>query len=78
MGNITINDIDDDILERLRIRAAKHEVSLEEEARSILLRALGLSNQKLIPDSWDDFFDSEVQVSEDFMAERIDPSTQIK
>ena len=28
------------------------------------------------PESWDDFFDSEDQVTSDFMAERIDPPAQ--
>ncbi len=36
MANLSIRKIDDDIYERLRIRAATHGVSMEEEVRQIL------------------------------------------
>ena len=36
MANISIRKIDDDIYERLRVRAATHGVSMEEEVRQIL------------------------------------------
>jgi plasmid stability protein len=36
MANLSIRKIDDDVYERLRIRAATHGVSMEEEVRQIL------------------------------------------
>ena len=36
MANISIRKIDDDVYERLRVRAATHGVSMEEEVRQIL------------------------------------------
>lgn len=41
MASLTIRTLDDGLKERLRIRAATHGHSMEEEARSILRRALG-------------------------------------
>ncbi len=40
MATLTISDIEDDTAERLRIRAASHGHSVEEEARLILQRAV--------------------------------------
>ena len=40
MGSITIRNIDDSIKQRLRLRAASHGRSMEEEARSILRATL--------------------------------------
>ena len=39
MGNLTIRKIDDRVKERLRVRAARRGVSMEEEARRILSAA---------------------------------------
>jgi plasmid stability protein len=36
MGSISVRKLDDDILEGLRVRAARHGVSMEEEVRRIL------------------------------------------
>ena len=36
MSSITIHDLDDALARRLRLRAAKHDRSMEEEARDIL------------------------------------------
>ena len=36
MASLSVRKIDPDVIERLRIRAAKHGVSMEEEARRIL------------------------------------------
>lgn len=36
MANISIRKIDDDVYERLRIRAARHGLSMEEEVRQII------------------------------------------
>ena len=40
MANITIRNLDDDVKTRLRVRAAEHHRSMEEEARIILRDAL--------------------------------------
>ena len=41
MASITIRNLDDDIKTLLRVRAAKHHRSMEEEARLILRDAVG-------------------------------------
>jgi antitoxin FitA len=40
MASITIRDLDENTKERLRIRAAQHKRSMEEEARGILRAAV--------------------------------------
>lgn len=47
MAMLTIRNLDDDVKNRLRRRAAKHGCSMEEEARRILRQALsGKSREK--------------------------------
>ena len=41
MASITIRNLDDDVKRRLRVRAAEHGRSMEEEARDILRRVVG-------------------------------------
>ncbi len=41
MASITIRNLDDDVKTRLRVRAAEHHRSMEEEARQILREAVG-------------------------------------
>ncbi|WP_371055135.1 plasmid stabilization protein [Rhodosalinus sp. K401] len=41
MASITIRNLDDGLKRRLRIRAAEHGRSMEEEAREILRQAIG-------------------------------------
>ena len=41
MASITIRNLDDDIKHRLRVQAAEHGRSMEEEARDILRRVMG-------------------------------------
>jgi antitoxin FitA len=41
MASITIRNLDDSIKRRLRIRAAEHGRSMEEEARDILRQVVG-------------------------------------
>ena len=41
MASITIRNLDDGLKRRLRIRAAQHGRSMEEEAREILRHAIG-------------------------------------
>jgi antitoxin FitA len=40
MGSLSVRKLDDETLERLRIQAAEHGVSMEEEARRIISRAV--------------------------------------
>ena len=49
MASLTIRNLEDDTKERLRIRAARHGRSMEEEARLILRRAVGGMSG---PDVW--------------------------
>lgn len=51
MASMTILNLDDELKARLRLRAARHGQSMEEEARSILrsvLEAEPLSGQSLV------------------------------
>ncbi len=41
MASLSVRKLDEDTLSRLRVRAAKHGVSMEEEARRILKEAVG-------------------------------------
>ncbi len=41
MASLTIRNLDDSLKRRLRIRAAEHGRSMEEEAREILRQAVG-------------------------------------
>ncbi len=43
MATLTIRNLDDDLKSRLRIRAARHDHSMEEEARLILRYVLSVS-----------------------------------
>lgn len=45
MATVTIRNLDDDVKARLRVRAAQHGRSMEEEARTILRAALSLTPQ---------------------------------
>lgn len=40
MGNLSVRKLDEETMKRLRIRAAEHGVSMEEEARRILSQAV--------------------------------------
>ncbi|WP_448202516.1 FitA-like ribbon-helix-helix domain-containing protein [Azospirillum sp. sgz302134] len=46
MGHLILHDLDDDLLNRLRTRAATHGRSLEEEHRAILEEALKASREE--------------------------------
>jgi len=46
MASLTIRNLDEDLKTRLRIEAAQHGNSMEEEVRSILRRALMQQPQK--------------------------------
>ena len=45
MANLSIRKLDDDTIQRLRIRAAHHQISMEEEARRILRQAVTTSKR---------------------------------
>ena len=45
MASITIRNLDDEVKQRLRVRAAEHGHSMEQEARNILQAALGEPSQ---------------------------------
>jgi plasmid stability protein len=45
VGNLTVRRLDKETLERLRLRAAEHGVSMEEEARRILAEAVSTPRQ---------------------------------
>ena len=46
MATITIRNLDDSVKSRLRIRAASHDRSMEEEARAILCEALSDTDEQ--------------------------------
>ncbi len=49
MGTLTIRNLDDSVKDRLRVRAARHGHSMEEEARVILKRAVqGLTGPEVL------------------------------
>ncbi|HEX4496953.1 MAG TPA: hypothetical protein VIE43_14880 [Thermoanaerobaculia bacterium] len=45
MASLSIRKLDDEVYDRLRGRAARHGVSMEEEARQILKRAVSPSER---------------------------------
>ena len=47
MASITIRNLDDEVKQRLRVRAAEHGNSMEQEARDILEAALALEQPTL-------------------------------
>jgi antitoxin FitA len=46
MGSITVRKIDDGLKKQLRVRAAKHGRSMEDEVRAILRRAVAATHEK--------------------------------
>ena len=48
MASITIRNLDDETKSRLRIRAARHQRSMEEEARTVLRQALAVPDAPAI------------------------------
>ena len=72
MSNLTLFDVDDLLRAALRVRAAKHGRSPEDEACAILREALRpetCTNNNDVA-GWEEFFCSVPPVPEDFMAER--------
>jgi antitoxin FitA len=51
MGQLTVRKVDDEVIRRLKIRAAEHGRSAEAEHREILKQTL-LPNSKLDLDEW--------------------------
>ncbi|MFT4178687.1 MAG: plasmid stabilization protein [Thermomonas sp.] len=52
MATMTIRNLDEDVKARLRVRAAQHGRSMEEEARSILRTALSEKPKAATAASW--------------------------
>ncbi|BCH14750.1 MULTISPECIES: hypothetical protein [unclassified Mesorhizobium] len=46
MGTLTIRNLDDDLKQKLRERAARHGVSMEQEARSLLLKDVAAAKER--------------------------------
>ena len=61
MASLSVRNIDDDIYERLRIRAAENGLSMEEEVRQILRRAV-MAPQRLGDLALDCFGDDGVEL----------------
>jgi plasmid stability protein len=51
MESITIDGLDDAVRERLRVRAARHSRSMEEEAREILTAGVAAGEERGLGDS---------------------------
>lgn len=66
MATLSVRKIDDEILTRLRVRAAQHGLSMEEEARQILRRAVAAPDR--LGDLAVRFFGSEYGVDLDLPA----------
>ncbi len=49
MATLTIRNLDENLKSRLRVRAARHDHSMEEEARSILRDALSDCGEERAP-----------------------------
>ncbi len=45
MANLSIRKLDDDVIKMLRLLAAYHNLSMEEEVRQILIRAVSAPKQ---------------------------------
>ncbi|WP_036262201.1 hypothetical protein [Mesorhizobium sp. WSM2561] len=46
MGTLTIRNLDDDLKQKLRERAARHGVSMEQEARNLLLKDVAVTKER--------------------------------
>ncbi|CAH2395596.1 FitA-like ribbon-helix-helix domain-containing protein [Mesorhizobium ventifaucium] len=46
MGTLTIRNLDDEVKQKLRERAARHGVSMEQEARSLLLKDVAAAKER--------------------------------
>jgi antitoxin FitA len=51
MGRLTVRNVDDEVIRRLKLRAAEHGRSAEAEHREILKQAL-LPDRKMAVDEW--------------------------
>lgn len=68
MANLSVRKLDDHIYEKLRIRAAKHGVSMEEEARQIIYQAIKAPEN--ISDVFQKYFGHELGVDLDILKNR--------
>ena len=68
MANLSVRKLDRKVYERLRIRAAKHGVSMEEEARRIINQAV--SAPEKLSDVFEQYFGLENGIDLDHLRER--------
>lgn len=68
MANISIRKLEDHIYHQLRIRAAKHGVSMEEEVRQIICHAVSTSSR--VSEVFRKYFGPEHGVNLDLSHER--------
>lgn len=68
MANLSVRKLDNQIYEQLRIRAAAHGVSMEEEARQILSQAVAAPER--ISDVFHKYFGPENGVDLDILNQR--------
>lgn len=54
MGTLTIRNLDDDVKQELRERAAARGVSMEQEARDLITRDVRNGNRRLLNVSFDE------------------------
>jgi len=45
MANLSIRKLNDDVVDKLRLRAAQHGLSMEEEVRRIIMHAVSSPNR---------------------------------
>ena len=71
MANLSVRKLDKNAYEQLRIRAAKHGVSMEEEARQIIYQAVSAPEQ--ITGVFQKYFGSKNGVNLDSLTKRRKP-----
>lgn len=75
LANLSVRRIDDEVLTRLRVRAAQHGISMEEEVRQILRRAVAAPNR--LGDLASQFFGSQYGVNLDLPAHKPHESLEL-
>jgi len=73
LGNITIRDIDDSLMQALEERASAAGRSLEEEARRILAETV--HPEKTL--SWEEFWRRAEEIRESFQGRTLSDSTEL-
>lgn len=68
MANLSVRKLDQNVYEQLRVRAARHGVSMEEEARQIISQAV--SNSERISSIFQKYFGSKDGIDLDILLHR--------